>query len=85
MLDHLSIQCADVAASAAFYDAVLAPIGGTRGMDVMRSRTGRTTFTTRRSMGKMRSMYQRAISGSESRRSVSAVGAQSMTTQSKAP
>ena len=24
MLDHLSIQCADVAASAAFYDAVLA-------------------------------------------------------------
>ena len=30
MLDHLSIQCADVAASAAFYDAVLAPIGGTR-------------------------------------------------------
>ena len=25
MLDHLSIQCADVAASAAFYDAVLAP------------------------------------------------------------
>jgi catechol 2,3-dioxygenase-like lactoylglutathione lyase family enzyme len=33
MLDHLSIQCADVAASAAFYDAVLAPIGGTRIMD----------------------------------------------------
>ena len=30
MLDHLSIQCADVAASAAFYDTVLAPIGGTR-------------------------------------------------------
>ncbi|MGH9165399.1 MAG: VOC family protein [Acidimicrobiales bacterium] len=30
MLDHLSIQCADVAASAAFYDAVLAPLGGTR-------------------------------------------------------
>ena len=28
MLDHLSIQCADVAASAAFYDAVLAPLGG---------------------------------------------------------
>lgn len=25
MLDHLSIQCADVDASAAFYDAVLAP------------------------------------------------------------
>ena len=30
MLDHLSIQCADVAASAAFYDAVLATIGGER-------------------------------------------------------
>ena len=33
MLDHLSIQCADVAASAAFYDTVLATIGGTRIMD----------------------------------------------------
>jgi catechol 2,3-dioxygenase-like lactoylglutathione lyase family enzyme len=33
MLDHLSIQCADVAASAAFYDAVLAPLGGRRLMD----------------------------------------------------
>jgi catechol 2,3-dioxygenase-like lactoylglutathione lyase family enzyme len=33
MLDHLSIQCADVAASAAFYDAVLAPLGGSRVMD----------------------------------------------------
>ncbi|MEJ7845056.1 MAG: VOC family protein [Acidimicrobiales bacterium] len=30
MLDHLAIQCADVAASAAFYDAVLAPLGGER-------------------------------------------------------
>jgi catechol 2,3-dioxygenase-like lactoylglutathione lyase family enzyme len=30
MLDHLSIQCADVAASANFYDAVLAPLGGRR-------------------------------------------------------
>lgn len=30
MLDHLSIQCADPEASAAFYDAVLAPIGGER-------------------------------------------------------
>jgi len=30
MIDHLSIQCADVAASAAFYDSVLAPLGGTR-------------------------------------------------------
>jgi catechol 2,3-dioxygenase-like lactoylglutathione lyase family enzyme len=33
VLDHVSIQCADVAASAAFYDAVLATIGGTRVMD----------------------------------------------------
>ena len=30
MLDHISIQCADVAASAAFYDAVLATVGGRR-------------------------------------------------------
>ena len=33
MLDHFSIQCADVAASAAFYDSVLAPLGGARVMD----------------------------------------------------
>ena len=33
MLDHLAVQCADVTASAAFYDAVLAPIGGTRVME----------------------------------------------------
>jgi len=33
MIDHLSIQCSDVAASAAFYDIVLAPLGGTRVMD----------------------------------------------------
>ena len=33
MLDHLSIQCADPAASATFYDAVLAPLGGARVMD----------------------------------------------------
>jgi len=33
MLDHVSIQCADLAASAAFYDAVLAPLGGQRVMD----------------------------------------------------
>jgi catechol 2,3-dioxygenase-like lactoylglutathione lyase family enzyme len=33
VLDHLSIQCADVAASAAFYDALLAPLGGARVMD----------------------------------------------------
>ncbi len=30
MIDHLSIQCSDIAASAAFYDAVLAPLGVTR-------------------------------------------------------
>jgi catechol 2,3-dioxygenase-like lactoylglutathione lyase family enzyme len=33
MLDHVSIQCADAAASAVFYDAVLAPLGGARIMD----------------------------------------------------
>lgn len=33
MLDHLSIQCADLGASAAFYDAVLAPLGGQRVLD----------------------------------------------------
>jgi catechol 2,3-dioxygenase-like lactoylglutathione lyase family enzyme len=33
MLDHLSIQCADVSASAEFYDAVLAPLGGQRILD----------------------------------------------------
>ncbi len=33
MLDHLSIQCTDVRASAAFYDAVLATLGGSRVMD----------------------------------------------------
>jgi len=33
MLDHLSIQCADPGASVAFYDAVLAPLGGARVMD----------------------------------------------------
>ena len=33
MLDHISIQCADVAASAAFYDAVLAPLDGARVFD----------------------------------------------------
>lgn len=33
MLDHLSIQCADVAASANFYDSVLAPLGAQRVMD----------------------------------------------------
>ncbi|GAA2095237.1 VOC family protein [Microlunatus panaciterrae] len=33
MIDHLSIQCADPAASATFYDQVLAPLGGSRVMD----------------------------------------------------
>ena len=33
MLDHVGIQCADMAASAAFYDAVLAPLGAERIMD----------------------------------------------------
>ena len=33
MLDHVSIQCADPAASAEFYDAVLATIGGQRIMN----------------------------------------------------
>jgi catechol 2,3-dioxygenase-like lactoylglutathione lyase family enzyme len=33
MLDHLSIQCADVDASAHFYDVALAPLGGRRVMD----------------------------------------------------
>ena len=30
MLDHLEIQCRDLEASAAFYDAMLAPLGGER-------------------------------------------------------
>ena len=33
MLDHVAFQCSDLAASAAFYDAVLAPLGGSRLMD----------------------------------------------------
>jgi catechol 2,3-dioxygenase-like lactoylglutathione lyase family enzyme len=33
VLDHLGIQCADLGASAAFYDAVLAPLGFRRLMD----------------------------------------------------
>jgi catechol 2,3-dioxygenase-like lactoylglutathione lyase family enzyme len=32
MLDHLAIQCADLARAAAFYDAVLTPVGGGRVM-----------------------------------------------------
>lgn len=33
MLDHVSIQCADFEASAAFYDVVLATVGGKRILD----------------------------------------------------
>ena len=33
MLDHLSIQCADVGATSLFYDRVLAPLGASRVMD----------------------------------------------------
>jgi catechol 2,3-dioxygenase-like lactoylglutathione lyase family enzyme len=33
MIDHVAIQCADVPASAAFYDAVLAPLGAGRVRD----------------------------------------------------
>jgi catechol 2,3-dioxygenase-like lactoylglutathione lyase family enzyme len=33
MLDHVGIQCTDLAASATFYDTVLAPLGFTRLMD----------------------------------------------------
>ncbi len=34
MLDHVSLQCTDLVASAAFYDAALAPLGGQRIMDL---------------------------------------------------
>jgi catechol 2,3-dioxygenase-like lactoylglutathione lyase family enzyme len=33
MLDHLAIQCADLSASAEFYDAALRPLGAARLMD----------------------------------------------------
>ena len=33
MIDHVGIQCADVPAAAAFYDTVLAPLGGKRMLD----------------------------------------------------
>jgi catechol 2,3-dioxygenase-like lactoylglutathione lyase family enzyme len=33
MLDHVGMQCADMQASAAFYDSVLAPLGCGRVMD----------------------------------------------------
>ncbi len=34
MLDHISIQCADLAASATFYDTVLGTLGGRRMFDM---------------------------------------------------
>lgn len=34
MLDHISIQCTDLVASAAFYDVVLEPLGGQRILDL---------------------------------------------------
>lgn len=34
MLDHVSIQCTDLVASAAFYDLVLKPLGGQRIIDL---------------------------------------------------
>jgi catechol 2,3-dioxygenase-like lactoylglutathione lyase family enzyme len=33
MIDHVTVQCADPGASAAFYDQVLAPLGARRVMD----------------------------------------------------
>jgi catechol 2,3-dioxygenase-like lactoylglutathione lyase family enzyme len=33
VLDHVALQCTDLVASAAFYDAVLAPLGGRRLVD----------------------------------------------------
>jgi catechol 2,3-dioxygenase-like lactoylglutathione lyase family enzyme len=33
MIDHVSMQCADLSVSAAFYDAVLAPLGGRRALE----------------------------------------------------
>ena len=47
MIDHISVQVADPAASAAFYDRVLAPLGGTRLLDfgqVIGYGTTRPTF-----------------------------------------
>ncbi|MGI5402538.1 VOC family protein [Streptomyces sp. CA-135486] len=47
MIDHISVQVADPAASAAFYDRVLAPLGGRRLLDfgqVIGYGTTRPTF-----------------------------------------
>ncbi len=54
-------------------------------MVVIRETMGRTAFTTFRSTGQIRSMYQFMISGRLSSRRVSAVGAQSTTRTSKLP
>lgn len=37
MLDHVAIQCTDMTASAAFYDAALAPLGASRVLDFGRA------------------------------------------------
>ena len=34
MIDHFGINCADLDEATRFYDAVLAPLGGTRMMDL---------------------------------------------------
>jgi catechol 2,3-dioxygenase-like lactoylglutathione lyase family enzyme len=48
MLDHLSIQCEDPKAAAAFYDIALAPLGGERVMEfgdvIGYGKEGRPTF-----------------------------------------
>jgi catechol 2,3-dioxygenase-like lactoylglutathione lyase family enzyme len=47
VIDHVSIQVRDVAASAAFYDAILAPLGASRQLDfgeVMGFGTSRPSF-----------------------------------------
>ena len=40
MLDHVAIQCADIDRSAAFYDAVFAPLGVSRIMEIGRDAVG---------------------------------------------
>jgi catechol 2,3-dioxygenase-like lactoylglutathione lyase family enzyme len=48
VLDHVALQCADLAASAAFYDAVLPALGGARLVDfdeaIGYGANGRPTF-----------------------------------------
>ena len=55
------------------------------GMPITRRSTGPAICIARRWMGKMRSSHQRPASGSESRRTVSPVGAASTTMTSYAP